>query len=229
MKSLSVCTLTCAIFVLSLGGCGEDRPLPDYLKKTWGISLSGFAGEYVVDSAGTQTYASTGTISVDGLGSKKLAVHSIVDPVVLGGETEFYVTNLDGSDERYFVYDQIHGDIEIGTPAKGVAVARNDNGTYAVWLYQGEAKEQEVQVPDGFEALKLVEQYNEFKSISPYILLTAFAVAHTAAPEARIAVDCIEKNSNVTPPVCDLFKEFCDCAACLVLSRRGACGPCPKL
>ena len=30
-------------------------------------------------------------------------------------------------------------------------------------------------------------------------------------------------------PVCSLFREFCDCAACLVLDRQGACEPCPGL
>ena len=30
-------------------------------------------------------------------------------------------------------------------------------------------------------------------------------------------------------PVCSLFREFCECAACLVLDRQGACGPCPGL
>ena len=27
----------------------------------------------------------------------------------------------------------------------------------------------------------------------------------------------------------EIFKEFCDCAACLVLDRRGACDLCPEL
>lgn len=30
------------------------------------------------------------------------------------------------------------------------------------------------------------------------------------------------------PVVCGSFKEFCDCAACLVLKRQGACAQCPS-
>jgi hypothetical protein len=82
-------------------------------------------------------------------------------------------------------------------------------------------------VPNGFEALKLVEQYNAFKTISPYILLTAVAVGHTSTPEARVPTKC--SDTAATPVVCDIFKEFCDCAACLVLNRKGACSQCPKL
>lgn len=146
-----------------------------------------------------------------------------------GGDTTLFVKNLDGSNERYFLYDQVKNYITIGDLTKGVAVSKNPDNTYEVWAFNGNNMDQFLMVPNGLAALRLVEQYNEFKTISPYILLTAFASAQAAGPEARFAVNCSLSNSAATPPVCDIFKEFCDCAACLVLNRRGACAQCPGL
>jgi len=103
--------------------------------------------------------------------------------------------------------------------------------TYDVWAFDGETKEQYLTVPNGYEALKVVEAYNEFKTISPHILLMAIAAAHTPVPEARLQVTCNTGLDRVaaSTPVCDIFKEFCDCAACLVLDRNGACDRCPEL
>lgn len=230
MRSHSVCKLALALLVLSLADCSSARqPTSDYLKDTWGIQLSDFSGDFEVDTEGTQIHTSTGRITVDGLGTSEISVQTTVQPVAQGGETTLYVYHLDGSQERYFVYDQVHDDIEFGTPTQGVAVGRNPDGTYQVWAYDNANKDQELQVQNGFEALKVVEQYNEYKTISPYIFLTAFAVAHTSAPEARSVINCLADNTADAPVVCDLFKEFCDCAACLVLKRQGACGLCPKL
>ena len=62
----------------------------------------------------------------------------------------------------------------------------------------------------------------------PYLLLTAFAAAQNATPEARVGLFA-KPNTAAPPPVCEIFKEFCDCAACLVLDRQGACDLCPNL
>jgi len=229
MRIHSRCRLAAVLLALCLAYCaGEPNPVPEYLKNTWGIRLSGFSGDYEVGGDGTQIYTSTGKTSVDGLGEKEVLVQTTVQPVAQGGEVVAYVSNPDGSEERYFVYDQSRSDIEIGSPAQGVAVALNPDGTYQVWTYARNGKEGELQVPNGFEALKIVAQYNELKTISPYIFLTAFALAHTSAPEAR-APNSAESNAAATPVVCELFKEFCDCAACLVLNRQGTCARCPKL
>ena len=148
-----------------------------------------------------------------------------------GGDTTLFVSNLDGSDERYFLYDQVNNYITIGGLTKGAAVSKNPDGSYDVWAFDGpDNKNQDLTVPNGFEALKIVEQYNEFKTISPYILLPAFASAHTPASEARNVSDCTSSSRSASAPVvCEIFKEFCDCAACLVLKRQGACAQCPKL
>ncbi|MGB1014879.1 MAG: hypothetical protein ACPG4T_12145 [Nannocystaceae bacterium] len=106
-------------------------------------------------------------------------------------------------------------------------MSKNPDGTYDVWAFDGDNMDQFVTVENGYRALKIVEEYNEFKEISPFILLTGFAVAHTALPEARLPIYCTD--TAETPPVCDIFREFCDCAACLVLEREGACEPCPDL
>lgn len=219
--------LASVLFLLSLAGCGADNPVPAYLKNTWGITISGFSGDLEVAADGTQSYAGTGRITVDGLGTKELKSTTLVSPMAQGGDITLFVSNLDGSEERYFLYDQVQSYITIGDLTKGVAVSKRPDNSYEVWAFDGDNKDQFLTVPNGFEALKLVEQYNSFKTISPYILLAAVSIGHTSTPEARVPVHC--GDTAAAPVVCDIFKEFCDCAACLVLNRKGACNLCPKL
>lgn len=229
MRSIHSLGLVSALLSFALSGCGgRDDQVPAYLKNTWGIELSGFTGDFEVANDGTQTYSGSARITVDGLGASNIQTQTLVSPMSQGGDTTLFVSNSDGSQERYFLYALAQNYITIGdTKDKGVAVSKNGDGTYEVWAFDGGNKDQFLTVPNGYEALKLVEQYNEFKTISPYILLAAFAVAHTSPPEARTPSSCT--NTAATPVVCELFKEFCDCAACLVLKRQGACTLCPKL
>ena len=211
------------------GTGGGDSTVKDYLKETWGISLSQFDNrEVLVGDDGTQVLTDDGVITVDGLGAYEVSTETIISPASQGGQVSFFVSNLDLTDERYFLYDQVENYITIGDLTRGVAVSKNPDGTYDVWAFDGDAMDQFLTVPNGYEALKLVEQYNEFKTLPPYLLLTAFAAAQTATPEARFGL-FTQYNTAAPPPVCEIFKEFCDCAACLVLDRQGACDPCPQL
>ncbi|MCB9754500.1 MAG: hypothetical protein H6713_31565 [Myxococcales bacterium] len=209
---------------------GAEQPIHAYLKETWGITLTDFeVSDFDVFDDGTQWLIDDGRIIVDGLGEQEVSTETIIDAAALGGQVSFFVSNADLSDQRYFLYDQVENYVTIGDLTKGVAVSKNPDDTYDVWAFDGDAMDSFTTVPNGYEALRLVEQYNEFKTISPYILLTAFAAAHAGTPEARIAHKAEDKNVAETPPVCEIFKEFCDCAACLVLDRAGACSPCPDL
>ena len=69
-------------------------------------------------------------------------------------------------------------------------MSKNPDDTYDVWAFDGDDMDQYLTVPNGYEVLKLVEQYNDFKSISPYLLLTAFAAAHGPQHEARGGLIC---------------------------------------
>lgn len=207
---------------------GSDQTLAEYLKSTWGIVVSDFGVDaFIVDDDGTQTLIDDGVITVDGLGSQEVSTMTVIDPVASGGQVSFFVSNTDLSDERYFLFDPVENYVTIGDLTRGVAVSKNPDSTYDVWAFDGEAMDQFLTVPNGYEALKLVEQYNDFKTISPYIMLMAFAAAHTTLPEARVPIHCFD--TAAPPPVCEIFKEFCDCAACLVLERTGACDLCPDL
>ncbi len=209
---------------------GGDQTVQTYLKETWGIALSQFDNrDILVGDDGTQVFTDDGVITVDGLGEYEVSTETIISPASEGGQVSFFVSNLDLSDERYFLYDQVENYITIGDLTRGVAVSKNPDGTYDIWAFDGDAMDSFSTVPNGYEALKLVEQYNDFKSIPPYLLLTAFAAAHNATTEARMVIKAELGNSAAPPPVCEIFKEFCDCAACLVLDRQGACDLCPDL
>lgn len=211
-------------------GSGTDQTVADYLKRTWGITvrLDDPDGDFIADDDGVQIFSGDGTITVEGLGEHSFSTMTIVDPAALGGQVSFFVSNLDLSDERYFLYDPVENYVTIGDLTRGVAVSKNPDETYDIWAFDGDSMDQFLTVADGYEALRVVEQYNEFKSISPYLLLMAFSAAHAATPEARSTPSC-STDTAATPPVCEIFKEFCDCAACLVLDRPGACDPCPRL
>ncbi|MGB1016309.1 MAG: hypothetical protein ACPG4T_19385 [Nannocystaceae bacterium] len=207
-----------------------DQTLRDHLWSTWGIRLHDFDVDvFDVDSDGTQQLIDDGTIEVEGLGMWEISTMTIIDPAAMGGQTSVFISNTDLTEERYFLYDPVENYITIGDLTKGVSVSKNPDNTYDVWAFDGDAQDEHMTVNDGFAALQLVEQYNEFKVISPYILLSAFALAHTSTPEARMAAAVGRSNVASDMPVCDIFKEFCDCAACLVLDREGACEPCPQL
>ncbi len=234
--------LTSVILSLGVAGCsgssesetgspdGESTELSEYLANTWGIRLSNFeVDEFDVDEDGRQTSFDDGTIEVEGLGSWEISLTTIVDPASLGGQTSIFVSNVDLTEERYFLFDPVQNYITIGDFTKGVALSKNPDNTYDVWTFDGDAMDTLTTVDNGFEALKLVEEYNEFTEISPFILLTAFAVAHGPVPESRSELLVGRSNVAGATPVCDIFKEFCDCAACLVLEREGACDLCPGL
>ncbi len=211
------------------GDTGEET-VQEYLKQKWGIRVTGFTEHWdtLETEDGTIIATGSGKISVDGLGESELSTETIISPMALGGDTTLFVSNTDGSDSRYFLYNTVQNYITFGDLEQGVAVSKNPDGTYDLWTFAGESQDNIVTVSDGYEALQVVEQYNGFKDISPYILLMAFAVAQTPATlESRLAIDC--DDTAAEPAVCDIFREFCDCAACLVLDRDGACDPCPKL
>jgi len=234
-------SLSCiACLTLALAACADDdaadtavdNALPEYLKNTWGIVVTDFTvDDFMVEADGTQVLIDDGTITVDGLGAAKVSTITLIDPAASGGAVSYLVSSADLSEERYFIYNRLENYVVFGDFTRGVAVMKNPDETYDVWAFDGDNKEQYVTVPNGYEALKVVEAYNEFRSISPHILLMAIAAAHTPVPEARTQIFCsggLDRVAAATP-VCDIFKEFCDCAACLVLERNGACDSCPAL
>src|SRR5262249_52424504 len=150
---------------------------------------------------GTQIHTSTGTITVDGLGSHEVLTRTLIAPASMGGIAGFTVSNRDDSELRYFSYDQAQRIVTIGDLNKGVAVWKGFDDHYNVYTFAGSTQGEYIGAENGIEALRLVEQSNEFKTISPYILLTAFATAHSAPPEARTITRCVTNMDTAAQPV----------------------------
>ncbi len=234
-----------ALFPMAMGGllgslgCSSTSPAPapasdpvaDYLDTKWGIRLSGLeeaADNFIVQEDNSVFTQATAHIDVDGLGGQDLEVTELVDSAQNGGDATFFVSLPGMVDERYFLFSPKDNYITIGDGTQGAAVSQNPDGTYEVWTFVGDSKDMVQTVPNGLEALKLIEQYNGFKDTTPFILLTGFAAAHYPAYDARGLHSC--KSDTAAPPVvCDIFKEFCDCAACSVMNKAGACELCPGL
>lgn len=210
-----------------------DAELISYMKDTWGISISGFRETWAQEQQADGTITSTGTgkILVDGLGEQTLTTNTVVIPDEFGTTTSFFVSLPDGSDERYFLYDRMNNYVTIGNAndSQSVIVSVNPDKTYQVDTAIGDVRTTVGTNMTGYQALVEVEKYNQFKSISPHIFLMAFVAAHTPSTlESRGAIVC-QWNTAAAPAVCSIFKEFCDCAACSVLNKQGACDSCPEL
>jgi hypothetical protein len=234
---------------LVLMGCGSDpAPAPvnsppsvdtelvAYLKDNWGITVSGFRDTWMEYTAedGTMSATGTGKITVDGLGTQELSTNTVVIPDEFGTTTSFFVSLPDGSDERYFLYDRMNNYVTIGNAndSQSVIVSANPDKTYQVDTAIGDAWTTVGTNMTGYQALLEVEKYNQFKSISPHIFLMAFAAAHTPSTlESRLIITCDQGLSMAAaaPAVCSIFREFCECAACSVLNKQGACSACPEL
>lgn len=222
--------------VCDAGGCGgkpvrvgqSDPELVAYLRNTWGITIRGFDDwkQYKQDDG--STYAGgTATITVDGLGKQELRTETLIIPDEMGTTTSFFVAKKDGTEERYFLYDRQNKYVTIGDAVgeRSVIVSANLDGTYDVDVSIGKKQESKGTGLSGRKALAIVEQYNEYASISPHILLMAFAAAHTPSTlEGRVPIHC--SDTAPSPEVCTIFREFCDCIACSVLDKPGVCDPC---
>lgn len=212
----------------------EDSPMAIYLRETWGIRIAGFEDwdgtQFVIAADGVAEAQGIGIIDVAGFGTEEIIVEEEVYPQAQGGDTTVLVALADGSDERYFRYNPVENYILIGNEDQGVAIDNNEDGTYTLWTYVGDEEEQPHSVGSGFEALLLADEFAGLSEISPHVLLMAFAMAHSPTYEARIQVFCsggLDQSSQ--PVVCEIFEEFCECAACLVLGRQGVCDECPEL
>ncbi len=215
---------------------GEADPqLIAYLKDTWGVSLTNYTGfeeNYKDLGNGEWMTTFTGETTIEGLGTRSLTIEEIVAPIGAGLDISLFVKDDESGVERYFQYNAAENYVTIGSLESSAAVSANADGSYDVWSYKASRrgdKDNFKTVANGFEALKEVEAMSGFKDLPPHLLMTGIALAHTSVPEGRFVVACGMSNTAATPAVCTLFKEFCDCAACLALSKQGACAACPKL
>lgn len=181
------------------------------------------------------------TVTVEGFGTRTLRMEEIVSPLTEGGGVLLHLEDTETGDTRFFDYDRSENSITFGRDLlepdapgfkeRGVTVHQREDGKYVVWAFDDDARrEMEQVVDDGYQALQTVNEYNEFNSIPPHIMMTAIAVGHASVPEVRQFVDIRSEMVAATPPVCTVFKAFCDCAACTVLARDGdSCDLCPQL
>lgn len=214
-----------------------DTALVTMLREDYGIRITGLteiADSAVMESDGSVTVSGNGTIEVEGLGAVDIFIEETVSPAAQGGDVLLFVQEVDSGNERYFLHNVQENFVTIGEDVtddevRGVTVSRNADGTYVVWTFDETTGEDTRQtVPNGFEALQIVREYNDFSTVSPHVMLTAFALAHTSSPEGRTPTQCVDTAQG--PPVCSLFEEFCDCAACFALGRvDGTCASCPDL
>ena len=207
-----------------------DPELIAHLEETWGITIEGYDDwEQFEQDDGGMYGGGTATITVEGLGSQELRTDTVVVSDELGTNTSFFVALPDGSEERYFLYDIDNNYVTIGDAVgeRSVIVSSNSDGTYDVDLAIGEDWQSEGTGLTGAEALEIVKTHNEYTTITPHILLMAFAAAHTPSTlEVRSSFLVGKANVSASPEVCTIFREFCDCIACDVLDRPGVCDAC---
>ncbi|MCB9793658.1 MAG: hypothetical protein H6741_13120 [Alphaproteobacteria bacterium] len=172
-------------------------------------------------------------VEVDGLGSREMGIYTQFENERQGGGAYTEITDVSTGDLRSVYYVPEESAIAFGDEAGGVLVTANTDGSYGVVEYEtgfagrvGDVQHAE----DGLAALRLVEAYNDYSSLSDFMLITMYIQGQGAGPEFRSPIDCTSGDLARTPPVCTLFAEFCECAVCSVVGRTdGSCSACPNL
>ena len=216
---------------------GPDLELIGFLDREFGLSSSGFGEdgeELVVDDDGFIVGVSQGQLFIDGFGERTIELQQRIEPAAAGGEVFLQVRDVATDAQRFFLYDFdaryiVFGEDTGEADSRGVGVQPNPDGTYEVWTFDDAVSDRtEVEtVADGYAAMRRVEALNGFAELPPHIIMAAYALGQTAAPEARSASRCFE--TAATPAACSIFKAFCDCVACRILERSGDCRLCPQL
>jgi len=165
-------------------------------------------------------------VTVDGHGSRMLGLDETVYPDDL---TIVILTDEETGEGRYFAWHVADAFIVMGTNNLSgentnleivpLDDARFGVGTFADGSFTGADDVQPV--GDGRATFDVIEQQVGYTDIPPHVLMTAFALAHTPAPEARLSASC--GNTAAAPTVCALFEDFCNCAPCLVLDDPAIC------
>ncbi len=236
-----------ALVALGLAvGCSADDEteptIPDYLAENFGLYVHGYGeADDTFEQDGAAITEGTGYTWLEGELAREMHVRQELFSAADGGDLVLVVTDVESGDARYFLYNFAENFIVFGedtspTDSRGAGVQANPDGTYDVWSFDDEVSDRtEVEtVPDGYAAMRRVDEFNGFSAISPHVILTGFALAHGPTPEARYPGITINVGDappiNASPtPVCSTFKAFCDCVACRVLDRGGDCDLCPAL
>lgn len=172
------------------------------------------------------------TVEVDGLGTREMGIYSQFEDERHGGGAYTSVTDVATGESRNVYYMPDYSAIAFGDEVGGVMVMANGDGSYEVVTMVDRSPKSDVyeHAEDGIAALELVEEYNDFSSLSDFMLITMYAQGQGEGPEFRTPIACSTGGFARTPAVCTLFKEFCDCTVCSVLGETGgSCSLCPNL
>ncbi len=215
-----------------------DEELIEYFDETFGLRLYDWTdngGGLTENAEGYLVSSADGLVEIDGFGAREMAIEQLIEPVAMGNELLLQVRDEETGAQRYFLYDFDENYVVFGEDtgvgeSRGAGVQSNPDGTYEVWTFDDAVSDRsEVEVvADGYAAMRRVDEINGFSALPPHLVMTAFALGHTSAPEARSAGQVVRYEAAI-PPACSVFKTFCDCVACRVLDRGGECDLCPEL
>lgn len=261
MKRTTQSLLPALCLFLAATACSsaEDSDPPiagftvEWLRESLGVRLSNAEFFEEENPADGVYFGGEVDITLAGLGTHRLYMEETIFTPEEGGGVMEYVKDLETDDSRLFFYypddnqvlfaqDQSQPDAEF-FDLRGTTVERQQDGTYFVIGFDDTQPDETTEIEegaDGFEAVKLVEKYADFSSMTPHMMLFAIAMGQANTPEARIADSCVAPNcpegceegegsSAARPSFCSIFKEFCDCAACSVNPDGTACPRCPRL
>jgi len=207
---------------------GADPELVQHLDREFGLSLAIVSSAESTDADGALRLDQTLRVTLAGHGTREIRLDETVWP---DGLTALFISDLETQDQRYFAWHVNDGFIAFGTNDRptgenaNVEVVPVEGGRYGVRSFD----DTDVSAPpveamgDGRAAVDTVEAEVRFADVAPHILMTAFALAHTPAPEARAAVNCSQGDLAAAPTVCAIFEDFCNCAPCLVLGDPAVC------
>ena len=159
---------------------------------------------------GAIEYSGVATVTLRHTEVHRVDALAIVDPLARGGRRMLGTSDLTTGDERVFAFDVEEDAIVFGDFDGGVFVAANGDGTYGVYTgsFVGRIDDDAIQLADdGYEAWKLVQEYNQFSDTSRHALTLAFAMALQPLVPARSLQMCAAPHCGGSSTQVRVFDE----------------------
>ncbi|MCB9546667.1 MAG: hypothetical protein H6706_12545 [Myxococcales bacterium] len=207
-----------------------DNELVDYLDREFGLRMVIVSSNETVLDDGAIRLEQTLRVQLAGHGTRDI----LIDQTVWSDAfTSLFITDLETEAQRYLAWQVDDGFIVLGTNDQevgqnvNVEVVPFPGGQFGVGRFSDDEEGANITEPtgNGRAAVDAVEASLGFRDLPPHMLMTAFALAHTTAPEARSPIQCSTSSLGMAaaPTVCAVFEDFCNCAPCLVLGDQAVC------
>jgi len=170
---------------------------------------------------GSEELVGEETVDVHGV-DHQVQIDTKIMPIAMGGGHTLSVTDMTMSTTRTFAFDPMTNTITFSNGKDTATVTQNPDKTYSV---NGQP------AANGKAAVLLLKSSPVYNDIDTWSFVATYVRCQTCLELAasRAPVDCGGSSGtrgDNPPAVCDIFRDFCDCAECDKLGKV-PCSKCP--